>query len=252
MYDAFKAVRFHSDRNAPYGCGRQEKQMRRFNMKWHLDRAFTLVEILVVLAIIAVVAALIFPVLTSAKRSAKNITCISNLHQLGQSCEMYMADHDGNLPPKPPFLTGSPQVLINPLGQYGAIVDLWHCPEYKREEPATEDVAANRVDYVARYALVCKRVDGFAATYRVIPTAGFVLAFCPYHNYASGPNNAGKPQGFFNALRIDGATQRVAKERVKIHNENWGGFGADIQSYSYHWLEFPDEQFPPTIVRNPD
>lgn len=56
--------------------------------------AFTLVEILVVTTIIGVLAALLFPVLAEAKRSAKKADAISRARQLGTAQLLYLNDHD--------------------------------------------------------------------------------------------------------------------------------------------------------------
>ena len=58
-------------------------------------RAFTLVELLVVVAIVAVLAALLLPAIVRAKHSAHAAKCISNLRQLGLAAQMYFDDHDG-------------------------------------------------------------------------------------------------------------------------------------------------------------
>ncbi len=63
-----------------------------------MRRAFTLIELLVVITIIAILAALLFPVFASAKRSAKQASCISNLHQAGAATLMYMSDEDDRFP----------------------------------------------------------------------------------------------------------------------------------------------------------
>jgi prepilin-type N-terminal cleavage/methylation domain-containing protein/prepilin-type processing-associated H-X9-DG protein len=59
---------------------------------------FTLVEMLVVIAIIALLAALLLPVLTQAKGRAKRIVCINNLRETGLSLLMFANDHGGKFP----------------------------------------------------------------------------------------------------------------------------------------------------------
>lgn len=56
-------------------------------------KGFTLIELLVVIAIIAILAAVLFPVFTSAKESAKNSGCCSNLSQIGKAFDMYVSDY---------------------------------------------------------------------------------------------------------------------------------------------------------------
>ncbi len=62
------------------------------------SRGFTLIEILVVIAIIALLAALLFPVFTSAKNASKKTVCESNLHQLGLAATLYTAAYDDHYP----------------------------------------------------------------------------------------------------------------------------------------------------------
>lgn len=60
--------------------------------------AFTLVEVLVVLSIIAVLAAILFPVLGRARESARRSSCQSNLRQIGLAFLQYTQDFDENYP----------------------------------------------------------------------------------------------------------------------------------------------------------
>jgi prepilin-type processing-associated H-X9-DG protein/prepilin-type N-terminal cleavage/methylation domain-containing protein len=59
-------------------------------------RAFTLIELLLTIAIIAVLAALLLPMLTRSKQSASSARCASNLHQLGLAAQMYWHDNADN------------------------------------------------------------------------------------------------------------------------------------------------------------
>src|SRR5437016_90161 len=61
-------------------------------------KAFTLVEMLVVCAIIGLLAAIMFPVLSQAKSAAKSTTCLSQEHQLGLALALYSNDNDDGAP----------------------------------------------------------------------------------------------------------------------------------------------------------
>ena len=56
--------------------------------------AFTLIELLVVIAIIAILAAILFPVFAQAREKARQISCLSNLKNLGNAMVMYTQDYD--------------------------------------------------------------------------------------------------------------------------------------------------------------
>lgn len=59
-----------------------------------MRRAFTLVELLVVVAIVAVLAAFLFPVFAQAKASARRVQCLSNVRQVGLANQLYAGDSD--------------------------------------------------------------------------------------------------------------------------------------------------------------
>ncbi|MDR3708161.1 MAG: DUF1559 domain-containing protein [Capsulimonadaceae bacterium] len=65
------------------------RRMRRPNAA-----AFTLIELLIVIAIIAILAAILFPVFATAREKARQATCASNLKQLGIAWVQYVQDYD--------------------------------------------------------------------------------------------------------------------------------------------------------------
>jgi prepilin-type N-terminal cleavage/methylation domain-containing protein len=91
---------------------------------------FTLIELTVVMCIIAVLAAILFPVFAQAREAARKSSCSENLYQVGMALQMYARDHDGRMPPRnhdlSPLVGGyleSPAALLCPTDPIGPLVE---------------------------------------------------------------------------------------------------------------------------------
>jgi prepilin-type N-terminal cleavage/methylation domain-containing protein len=114
-----------------------------------LTRAFTLIELLAVLAIIALLAAMLLPTLAQAKAQGKTTDCLSNLRQMGLSMSLYTADNENGFPYTgafyfdtalvdvwamlQPYLTTNRSLLVCLADQGGPFNIAW-----AREDPSLE------------------------------------------------------------------------------------------------------------------
>jgi prepilin-type processing-associated H-X9-DG protein/prepilin-type N-terminal cleavage/methylation domain-containing protein len=97
-------------------------------------KAFTLVELLVVTAIIVILAALLMPVLSRGKEQAQSVSCENHLRQIGLAVEMYVSDHNVY----PPGFGGESAFKLWPdhLAPYNPVPwtnASWQCPTYVAE-----------------------------------------------------------------------------------------------------------------------
>jgi len=72
----------------------QRVALRQLSLAKRTSRGFTLVELLVVVAIIALLAAILFPVFGTAREKARQASCMSNQKQLGLAALQYSQDND--------------------------------------------------------------------------------------------------------------------------------------------------------------
>jgi prepilin-type N-terminal cleavage/methylation domain-containing protein len=84
-------------------------------IEWQSRYAFTLIEVLVVVAIIVLLVAVLVPSLTRAREQAKRVVCASNQHQIIAGVQMYASEHNGYVPPSIPAFNASITWIVRQL-----------------------------------------------------------------------------------------------------------------------------------------
>jgi len=101
------------------------------------SRAFTLIELLIVIAIIAILIGILLPALNAAQEAAQRVKSASNLRQIGLAIQRYTQDHDGYFPNVHGDDYNDPIKPPNPVGDRARWYEWWqllsmHDPGFSR------------------------------------------------------------------------------------------------------------------------
>lgn len=125
-----------------------------------LPRGFTLVELLVVLAILTMLIAILLPSMAGAREAARRAVCLSNQRQIALGSLSYASDHFGTLPVFRSWTTyvvpdTSRAFLLNVVGSSPGV---FYCPSDPRNSASNPDtgwnaasIHSNNKPYQARY-----------------------------------------------------------------------------------------------------
>jgi prepilin-type N-terminal cleavage/methylation domain-containing protein/prepilin-type processing-associated H-X9-DG protein len=121
-----------------------------------LGAAFTLVELLVVIGIIAILVALLMPAFGKAREHSRRTHCLANLRSIGQQMHMYANNHRDRLPNANPRGTwNDPAAADGVMVQFAEDLKesrVFRCPSdpYNGDEPQLIDTASHNQPTSAR------------------------------------------------------------------------------------------------------
>lgn len=210
--------------------------------------AFTLVELLVVIGIIALLISILLPSLGKARESARRTACLSNIRQMGMACQLYAHDNKAALPPQLMAQNGklyqvfSPGNYINNTG-FGLLVPPpygWAAVKYLHSAdvlycPSDVVFAPNRSNggkgfyqgsYMSYWTYVCPE-DGLDSA---ALTRGDAIIYKPLARYKYGKktaNSASQTVILTDSGHIHPAVRNSFPWNVFYHKEGWNALYSD-------------------------
>ncbi|MDQ2985886.1 MAG: prepilin-type N-terminal cleavage/methylation domain-containing protein [Armatimonadota bacterium] len=217
------------------------------------NRAFTLIELLIVIAIIAILAAVLFPVFSRAKEAARKSGCISNLRQLGYAFAMYLSENDDRMPDRRdlktslgyrPWTSWPPS---DPRAGWAAIVlepyikspDIWSCASLVGA-PVGEAIQSKQETDAGDTRYWMWRFDRPDDPVPLDNFWGKTVAACLTDLQGAGNPQAGNPDGIADVeLAVDPYYPRTiptVPENLKGKSAHTGGRNRLFLDFHVKWL----------------
>lgn len=191
---------------------------------------FTLIELLVVISIIAILAALLLPVLSRAQEKGRRVGCLNNIRQIGLGSQLYAGDFNGH------FLADS-----------------------RTEKPGTrsssdDDLTHFHPDYIASIgAFLCPSTRNFIGVTNLIYVSQYDKSFALVMRglYDNAPN--GRALGEGHSFEIQGALRGTKKTQNLVNAyviKNYSNAIGGLPGATRIWLLYDADDGKPTGSNN--
>ena len=228
-------------------------------------RAFTLIELLAVIAIIAILFGLLVPAINGAMEKGRRVTCMSNLRQCGMGCIYYAADHEGKQPCiKPSQYDGGCNVEHNnEIEKWGLLypsyvkdLRVFWCPSRRngrryamKPEPATDlginsyGTGTGAVNVESSYAHISGTLSGPIRLSAITNLSKKVLGVDVFWSDGT-PGGASMCHGggYHNVVYFDGHVGSFVDTNKYLENLNVGGGKGNLISDGFAHIENNDSE----------
>ena len=203
---------------------------------------FTLVELLTVIAIIAILAALLLPALKNARELGKRAVCVNNLRQLFMALAMYVADDkDRRLPATrnsddwdneecmPWHMIIAPYFgkAISIYNRFGE--DFARCPSAEKDIFRTYGIHSPTISERADFAVFFPQYPNMASGAKLdrIPPTAWMFADHGARDWGGRIDSFGNPFGYYGIHRVGDYDPwgRIFNPRGWVFDTDWDGDG---------------------------
>ncbi|MEO8439028.1 MAG: prepilin-type N-terminal cleavage/methylation domain-containing protein [Spartobacteria bacterium] len=189
------------------------------------SRAFTMIELLVVIVVIAILTSIAVPVFSSVQEKARVTQDLSNLRQLGIATQTYLNDNDGVI-----FVDqGTTSWMKSLHPKYLPAWKIFQSPFDKRSVVESESTSA--VSYGLNSNAVAQSADKIQK-----PTLFILLA--PAQNSTSQVNFSGVTGATVTVLRDTSTPGGIATGGTQQKRKNINALFADLHAESLSWTTF--------------
>lgn len=192
--------------------------------------AFTLVELLVVIAVVTLLSAIILPVLWGARNRAYVAQCKAHLQQIGQAIRLYTEDWDGFLPrvPGDAYANSLPSEVQGTLFLWtrNTIRERFEGTQWTPSSGTYLRYLLDKGGYIKTQTLFRCPSDKGAPYYgfpsQVFPSAGTSYLWDPWEdNPLEEKNNENENPSSINGLSLDSLSQPAKTRLLQDYGNDW-------------------------------